>query len=78
MGGLVLVQGFSGGKFCKSDESRLSWAAGVRPRAARAQAGSRAEATWRGGLTAGGAEARADAGLEMPGANPTKEAGSIK
>lgn len=41
------MQGFSGGKFCKSDESRLSWAAGVRPRAVRS--GRRwAEATWRG------------------------------
>lgn len=66
-GGLVLVQGFfSGGNFCKSDESRLSWAAGVRPRGLANPARRRAEATWRGWqgpAHAGGAEARTAARL---------------
>lgn len=47
------MQGFSGGKFCKSDESRLSWAAGES--APGAQAGDLAARGW---AHAGGADLR--------------------
>lgn len=51
---------FSGGKFCKSDESRLSWAAGVRPPGRAPQPVAGELASWRpgGGAHAGGANSR--------------------
>lgn len=60
------MQGFSGGKFCKSDESRLSWAAGVRPpeRAPQPAAGRRQPGGAGGWAGAHAGEAgRAAAGL---------------